>query len=140
MKSKILILLLFISTLVFSQEHIEILTSVSDSMLLMQKSEIDVINKVFYQRDLYRNLTFMNDSIINQLQKIINYKNIVIEYKDSVIVNENLKFDNLLQNSIEKDNKIIDMKASMQKSEKEITLWKTISGTSILTIILILIL
>ena len=73
-----------------SLKHITIVTELQDSMALINNDDINIINKVFYERDVLDSLNSINDSLIRKLDLVrINQDNIILKQK-AVIQNDSL--------------------------------------------------
>lgn len=75
MRYFIIYILLFVCNSLFAQElnqikHIEIVSEIQDSMALLNKTDIEKINKTFYEKRKSDSLNVINDSIISHLSKI----------------------------------------------------------------------
>lgn len=73
-----------------SLKHVVIVTELQDSMALINNNDVNIINKVFYERDLLDSLNSVNDSLIRKLDLVrINQDNIIRKQK-AVIQNDSL--------------------------------------------------
>lgn len=100
-----------------SLKHITIVTELQDSMALINNDDINIINKVFYERDLLDSLNSVNDSLIRKLDLVrINQDNIIRKQK-AVIQNDSLiKIQYKL--AIDDRNKIIQDNRKAIKNQK----------------------
>ena len=90
---------LFIPIMCFAQlpdsvKHVEVVSEVKDTMLLINKNDADIINTVFYKHDVLDSLNVVNEQIINRLntknsdlENIISEQNIILDNKDTQIIN-----------------------------------------------------
>lgn len=99
-------------------QHIELVSEPTDSMALISKEDIDIINSVFNERNILDSLNTINDSIISNLELVrLQYLNIIKDQK-VIIQNDSLIIDKqkLLLNEREK---------ILQKYQKDIKNQKT---------------
>ena len=94
---------LFISFTCFAQlpdsvKHVEIVSEIQDTMILINKLDADVVNTLFYRNEILDSLNNVNENIIraiklenSKLEKIIAEQSIVINNKDEQLVNIQLK-------------------------------------------------
>lgn len=132
---------MFCTTMVYGQflpgvKHIEVISEIEDSMVLLNKPDIDKINKTYFEKEKLDSLNVYNEKTIELLQDKINMQ-------DSIIVNNNL----LLKNEIElnkhltkniEDNTIQYEKYLRQEKMKKV-FWQTTTGAAIIGIILALV-
>lgn len=121
-----------------SLKHVEIITEIQDSMALINKHDIDIINKAFYERDILDSLNTLNSKIIRNLElEIITQDSIITNYKAVVQNSSNIKCK--LEQTIEEQQcklENINDKANKQKTEKHI--WQGTTGTLVLVLLLVL--
>ncbi len=127
---------IFICWSLFGQDlsqikHIEIVSELQDSMALINKTDIEKLNKVFYEKRNLDSLLVINDSIICNL-KAINTK------VDSIV---------LSQLNVIKNDKIIitQLKSNNNKLQKKLTkahkiiFWESTIGSVVIIILCLLI-
>jgi hypothetical protein len=121
MKRLLIILLSLISFIGFSQsldsiKHIEIVSEIRDSMALINKSDIDVINKTFHELDCADSLNRINDSIINILSIEKHCLDSIIQTQVIIIENEEQIRNQLVtDHSVEVDHYKKELKKSNNK-------------------------
>ncbi len=115
-----------------SVKHLEIVSEVKDTMLLINKNDADIINTVFYQHDVLDSLNVVNEQIINglntknsDLENIISEQNIILNNKDTQISN------------IKQQNKevISNLEKQVKRANIEKTVWESLTGVGIIAII-----
>lgn len=91
MKKILLIIIFSLFGLSVYGQHIELVSNVTDSMALVSKEDIDIINNVFYERNILDSLNIINEEIIRnlnltsiELHKIIANQKVIIQ-NDSLI-------------------------------------------------------
>lgn len=120
-----------------SIKHIEIVSEIRDSMALINKDDIDAINRTFYELEISDSLNQINDSIINQLV-IQNHKlDSIMQSQQVVILN-----DQIIQNKLTLDhkNEIDRYKKELRRTNNKKIAWQSTTGLSLLAIILIILL
>lgn len=120
-----------------SIKHIEIVSEIRDSMALINKDDIDVINRTFYELEISDSLNQINDSIINQLV-IQNHKlDSIMQSQQVVILN-----DQIIQSKLTLDhkNEIDRYKKELKRTNNKKIAWQSTTGLSLLAIILIILL
>ena len=76
MRKILLVLSLMVGFNCFAQTHVEYISEPTDSMALISKQDIDIINNVFKERDVLDSLHNINEQIISNLE--INFENITL--------------------------------------------------------------
>lgn len=151
--TKIILLIFFLFSSYFSfgqnfkvdsskVKHVEIIsdTLTTDSIVGIDKEDVDVINNVFRQRDTYKDMTIVQDSVIKKLEIISFDKSSIISTKD-LMIQQHEKIQADMKKMIENNNKIIMEKDKAIKSEKrKKTFWKSTTGICVAGIIIILLL
>ena len=121
-----------------SLKHITIVTELQDSMALINNDDINIINKVFYERDLLDSLNSVNDTLIRKLDLVrINQDNIISKQK-AVIQNDSLiKIQYKL--AIDDRNKIIQDNQKVIKNQKnQKVIWQSTTGALAIALLVVL--
>ena len=135
----IISLLLFLSINCFAQEikHIELISEIQDSMALINKSDIDSVNKMFHEHRILDSLNIVNENIIS----ILNEEQVIA---DSIIVEQRSIIDNdvlILEQEQQKHAEEVEYyKDEMKKQSNRKVLFQSTTGLGILVIILIILL
>lgn len=97
MRKLICLLLIFLPLIGFAQlpdkvKHVEIASEVVDTMIMINKSDLDKINTAFYRLEVSDSLNVVNDRIIedltltsDKLKDMVESQRIIIENKDILI-------------------------------------------------------
>lgn len=121
-------------------KHIELVGEiVEDSMALITKSDIDIINNVFDQRNKLDTLNKINDTIIHNMESIILNKDSLLYHKDLVILNQKeieYRLQSLLNDA---DNTISLQENELKKERRKKNFWKSTTGIAVIGIIILLI-
>ena len=120
-----------------AQTHLEYISEPSDSMAVINKEDIDLINGVFNERNVL-------DSLYNLKEQIISNLEIEINIQDSIIINQNqaIKNNEVIISELEtRNNQNIEMYSKELKKEKRKKIsFQSLTGAGIITIILLLLL
>ena len=120
-----------------AQTHLEYISEPSDSMAVINKEDIDLINGVFNERNILDSLYNLNEQIISNLEAEINIQ-------DSIIINQNqtIKNNGVIISELEtRNNQNIEMYSKELKKEKRKKIsFQSLTGVGIITIILLLLL
>ena len=97
MRKLICLLLIFLPLIGFAQlpdkvKHVEIASEVVDTMIMINKSDLDKINTAFYRLEVSDSLNVVNDRLIedltltsDKLKDMVESQRIIIENKDILI-------------------------------------------------------
>lgn len=121
-----------------SLKHVVIVTELQDSMALINNDDINIINKVFYERDLLDSLNSVNDSLIRKLDLVrINQDNIIRKQK-AIIQNDSLiKIQYKL--AIDDRNKIIqDNQKAIKNQKNQKVIWQSTTGALAIALLIVL--
>ena len=102
-------------------KHIELISEVKDTMIMINKEDADKINKTYFLKNQLKVKSLKQENIIKEQQEIVdNYKKIVKEQKDQ---NEKL---------------IKDYDNSLKKSQRKKAIWQGIGVGEAIGIILLI--
>lgn len=137
MRKTLIIILMILSTSVFAQTHLEYISEKSDSMALINKSDIDIINNVFNERNKLDSLNGINEKIISNLEQEIFVQDSVIIKQIQIIEN-----NKILVGELEiKSNQTIDTLSNELKKEKRKKIsFQSLTGAGVIVIILLILL
>lgn len=121
-----------------SLKHVVIVTELQDSMALINNNDINIINKVFYERDLLDSLNSVNDSLIRKLDLVrINQDNIIRKQK-AVIQNDSL-IKIQYQLAIDDRNKTIqDNQKAIKNQKNQKIVWQSTTGALAIVLLVVL--
>ena len=130
-------LLLLITLISFGQTHIEYVSEKTDSMALISKQDIDVINNVFNERNILDSLYNLNEQIISNLEFENRIQDSIILNQEIIISNNHIVIDELKN----KNSQIIETYSKELKKEKRKKIsFQSLTGAGIITIILLILL
>lgn len=131
------LLLLTFGFICSAQTHLEYISEPSDSMAVIDKEDVDLINKVFNERNILDSLCSLNEQIIYNLET-----EIIIQ--DSIIVNQKQVIENdcaIILELEDRNNQNIEMYSEELKKEKRKKIsFQSLTGVGLITIILLLLL
>ena len=133
----IISLLLFISINSFAQEikHIEIVSEVQDSMALLNRKDIDSINKMFHECAILDSLNVVNEKIISNLIEKNSVLDSILSEQRAVIVNDSII---MCQNKLSYEEEINYYKKEVRKQSNRKIFYQSTTGISLLALLLIL--
>lgn len=118
-----------------SIKHVEVVSELQDSMILLQKSEVDKINKVFFERNQLDSLNILNEKIISDLETTKSTLDSII-VDQQIIIENHTEIENSLTKELEDCQDLYDK--NLKKERRQKIGWQTGTGIGILTILLIL--
>lgn len=115
-------------------KHIEIVSEVQDTMILLNKPDIDKINTTFKRLEYSDSLNVINEQIItelnlksNKLEDIISEQKVILTNKDTQI----------LQIKSRNQEVISDLEKQVKKANNKKVFWESTTGVGIIVIILL---
>lgn len=138
----ITLILLFCSINVYGQflpgvKHIEVISDLQDSMVLLNKPDIDKINKTYFEKEKLDSVSKYHEQLINLLEHKIELQDSIITSNQLLLKNE-ISINTHLRQSIE-DNTIRYEQQLHNENMRKIG-WQTATGAAIIGVILALIL
>ena len=139
MRRLIAIVFLFISVICSAQlpdeiKHIEIVSEVTDTMVVLNKSDLDKINTAFYMLDVSDSLNVVNEQIISTLKMTNNNLESIIERQKYVISNQETQINTI--NSKNKD-VISDLEKQLKRANRWKVFWESTTGVSVIAVVLL---
>lgn len=137
MRTIVTIILLLITSVSFGQTYVEYISEKSDSMALIDKHDIDVINKVFNERNILDSLNNINEQIIYNLELENRVQDSIILNQETIILNDCATIDELKS----KNSQIIEgYSKELKKEKRKKVSFQSLTGIGIITIILLILL
>lgn len=126
---------MLLSNYCLAQSNIEYISEKCDSMALIDKHDIDVINNVFSQRNQLRRLNHVNTEIITKLEvktvvldSIINKQKLIIQNNQLIQAELKNNYDKLLKKH----------KSDLKKEKNKTVSFQALSGIGVIVIIILL--
>lgn len=137
MRKTLTYILLFMCPIIYAQTHLEYISERTDSMALINKHDIDIINNVFNERNTLDSLNNLNEQIISNLERKTTVLDSIVVTQENVILN-----DSLLIFELENRNKqTVEQYAKELKKEKRKKIsFQSLTGAGIIAIILLILL
>ena len=137
MRKTLTCILLFMCPIIYAQTHLEYISERTDSMALINKHDIDIINNVFNERNTLDSLNNLNEQIISNLERKTTVLDSIVVTQENVILN-----DSLLIFELENRNKqTVEQYAKELKKEKRKKIsFQSLTGAGIIAIILLILL
>ena len=121
----------------FGQTHVEYISEKTDSMALINKTDVDKINKVFAERNVLDSLNNINEKIISNLEINKEIQNSIIESQALAI-----KHGNELVKELENRNtkNVEKYSTELKKERNKAISFEALTGAGIIAIILLILL
>lgn len=142
MNKLIVIIAVFISFSLYGQnldsiKHVEVISEIRDSMVLLNKTDVDKINYVFEDKRRIEKLNEVNDSIISLLSlKVVQLDSIIVS-QSSIIKNKDLILE---KSELDKNSKLNEASDTINKQKKQLIFWKSTTSVGIISTLILLIL
>lgn len=120
-----------------AQTYLEYISEPSDSMALISKEDIDIINNVFNERNILDSLHNVNEQIISNLEIKNRVQNTVLESQILMIKNKDEIIEEL---TMRNENSVQYYAKELKKEKNKKISFQTLTGAGIITIILLLLL
>lgn len=137
MRKIIVFLLLIITCSLYGQTHITYISEKTDSMALINKEDIDIINNVFFEKKRLDSLNRVNDKIIFNLNVKTQIQDSIIFKQGLLIQNEKLLYQEL-ENKLNKNTQLYQQEIKRERAEK--ISFQALTGTGLIIIILLILL
>lgn len=121
----------------FAQTHVEYISEPTDSMALISKQDIDIINNVFEERNVLDSLHNINEQIISNLEINNRVQNAVLENQAVMIKN---KDEIIKELEMRNENSVQYYSKELKKEKNKKISFQTLTGVSIIAIILLILL
>lgn len=121
-------------------KHVEIISDSLeiDSVAVINKEDIDVINNVFRERDLMGKSLILSDSMILKMEAISLEKSLIISNK-SLIIEADAEIRKQMEKTLKDRMNVIEQQEKTIKKEKtKKKIWQSTTGAAIAAIIIIL--
>lgn len=121
-----------------SLKHIVVVTEMQDSMALINNNDINIINKVFHEREVLDSLHKVDGTLIRKLDLVRIEQDKIIKNQRAVIQNDSI-IKRQYQLAIDQKNQIIkdnEKAVKIQKTQK--TIWQSTTGALAIALIVVL--
>lgn len=121
----------------FAQTHLEYISEPTDSMALISKQDIDIINNVFTERNMLDSLCSINEELISKLELNNRVKSVVLERQVLIIKNNEMVIKEL---EARNENSVKYYSKELKKEKNKKISFQALTGASIIAIILLILL
>jgi hypothetical protein len=125
-------------TLLSKIKHIEVVSDVQDTMALLNKDDINKINKVFYERDYLDSLRIVDSSLLKASEEIKERMDSIVVKQLNTIDNQNTIIEQYQDAISEKDETITGLEKKQKKDKGSKIAWQSVSGTLAIVLIIVL--
>ena len=137
MRKALISMFLVIGFICNAQTHIEYISEKTDSMALINKEDIDVINNVFVDRARLDSLYKLNEQIISNIES-------ELKIQDSIILNQVLIIENnelAIKELEDRNNQNIEnYSKELRKEKRKKISFQSLTGAGFIAIILLILL
>ena len=113
-------------------KHVEVASEVCDTMILINKPDLDKINTTFSRLELADSLNIINDNIISELKTKSNKLNQVIEEQNIIIDNKDKQISTIKEHNKEV---ISDFEKQIKRANRKKVFWESTTGLGVIAII-----
>lgn len=138
MKKLWIILIISLFSISSFAQHIELISEPTDSMALISKEDIDIVNNVFNERNILDSLNAINDSIISNLIIMRDYYLNIMQNQKVIIKNDSLikiKYKILIE---KRDAILQKYQKDIKKQKTQKTIWMSTSGGLAIALLIVL--
>jgi hypothetical protein len=121
----------------FAQTHLEYISEPTDSMALISKQDIDIINNVFTERNMLDSLCSINEELISKLELNNRVKSVVLERQVLIIKNNEMVIKEL---EARNENSVKYYSKELKKEKNKKISFQALTGASVIAIILLILL
>ena len=121
-------------------KHIEIISEIQDTMALINKDDINKINKVFYERNTLDSLRVVDSCIIESQNKLKQLTDSIVITQINTIENQSSIIEQYETVISESNSEIIELEKKQKKDKNSKIVWQSISGTLAAVVLVLLLL
>jgi predicted nucleic acid-binding Zn ribbon protein len=121
-------------------KHIEIISEIQDTMALINKDDINKINKVFYERNVLDSLRIVDSCIIESQNKLKQLTDSIVVTQINTIENQSSIIEQYETVISESNSEIIELEKKQKKDKNSKIAWQSISGTLAAVVLVLLLL
>ena len=121
-------------------KHVEIISEIQDTMALINKDDINKINKVFYERNVLDSLRVVDSCIIENQNKLKQLTDSIVATQINTIENQSSIIEQYETVISESNSEIIELEKKQKKDKNSKIAWQSISGTLAAVVLVLLLL
>ena len=137
MRKIAIIICLLIEFTGYSQSHIEYISEPTDSMALISKEDIDIINNVFNERNVLDSLYSIDENIILNLEQEVSILDSILASQKIIIQNDSLIIEDLENKNVQTTEQY---ERKLKKERNKKISFQSLTGAGIIVIILLILL
>ena len=119
-------------------KHVEVISEIQDTMALINKDDINKINKVFYERNILDSLRVVDSCIIENQNKLKQLTDSIVITQISIIENQSSIIEQYESVISESNSEIIELEKKQKKDKNSKIAWPSISDTLAAVVLLLL--
>ena len=137
MRKLICLLLIFLPLIGSAQlpdkvKHVEIASEVVDTMIMINKSDLDKINTAFYRLEVSDSLNVVNDRLIEDLTLTSDKLKDMVESQRIIIENKDILIERINSNNQEV---VSDLEKQLKRANRGVIFWQTTTGLGVIAAI-----
>ena len=121
-----------------SLKHIVIVTEMQDSMALINNDDINIINKVFHEKEVLDSLHEVDGTLIRKLNLVRIEQDKIIKNQKVIIQNDSLIKRQYRLALDQKNQMIQDNKKAIKSQKTQKTIWQSTTGALAIALIVVL--
>ena len=121
-------------------KHVEVISEIQDTMALINKDDINKINKVFYERNVLDSLRVVDSCIIESQNKLKQLTDSIVATQINTIENQSSIIEQYESIISESNSEIIELEKKQKKDKNSKIAWQSISGTLAAVVLVLLLL
>lgn len=121
-------------------KHVEVISEIQDTMALINKDDINKINKVFYERNVLDSLRVVDSCIIENQNKLKQLTDSIVATQINTIENQSSIIEQYETVISESNSEIIELEKKQKKDKNSKIAWQSISGTLAAVVLVLLLL
>lgn len=121
-------------------KHVEVISEIQDTMALINKDDINKINKVFYERNVLDSLRVIDSCIIESQNKLKQLTDSIVVTQINTIENQSSIIEQYETVISESNSEIIELEKKQKKDKNSKIAWQSVSGTLAAVVLVLLLL
>ena len=121
-------------------KHVEVISEIQDTMALINKDDINKINKVFYERNVLDSLRVVDSCIIESQNKLKQLTDSIVATQINTIENQSSIIEQYETVISESNSEIVELEKKQKKDKNSKIAWQSISGTLAAVVLVLLLL
>lgn len=119
-------------------KHIEVVSEIQDTMALINKDDINKINKAFYERDYLDSLRVVDSTLIENSAKLKEKMDSIVMKQINTIANQGIIIKQYKDIITENQTDISELEKQHKKDKNSKIAWQSVSGTLAAVLLIVL--